>query len=159
MKLICPHCGEKVRKWDYIDHKCAPSTQNVKPKQEHKFGFVDWLEEWWRYCIFTPSFFGTKLSKFDEENEFDILKGLLYNTTTIILPIWIFTLLGSDFLLGDLGVAFGLVVLISPPYLIYFAWKFMLKEKDTFFAIFLSGQIMIILFYILLIFGLMMWSM
>lgn len=156
---ICPHCGKEVRDLNFMFHKCGQRPENGKSKKEQKFGFVDFLTEWWVYCIFTPSFSGTKLSKFDDQNKFDILKGLLYNTTTIIIPIWLFTLLGSDFLLGELGVVSGLIVLISPPYLIYFAWKLKLNGNDTFAIVFLTGQILIILFYILLIYGLMMWSM
>ena len=130
-------------------------TENGKPKEEQKFEFVVWLAEWWVYCIFTPSFSGTKLSKFDEENKFDSVKSWLYNTTTIMIPIWILSLLISEDLLRELGEVLGLVVLISPPYLIYFAWKLKLKGKDTYAILFLRGQILIIIFYILVICGTM----
>ena len=155
MKLICPHCGEEVRKWDYIDHTCAPSIENGNPKEEHKFGFVDWLKEWWVYCIFTPTF-SPIWSKFNEENKFDILKGLLYNTTTIIIPIWLLSLLIYGDLLSQLGDILGFIVLVSPPFLIYFAWKFMLKGENTYTSIFLTGHILIIIFYILFIYFIMM---
>ena len=123
---ICPYCGEEVRDLNFKFHKCGQRPEDGKSNKEQRFGFVDFLSEWWVYCIFTPSFSGTKLSKFDDQNKFDILKGFLYNTTTIIITVWLLSLLVSDFLLGEFGIVTGLIVLISPPYLMYLTKKTLL---------------------------------
>jgi hypothetical protein len=147
---ICPLCGEEVQDMDVIFHKCAPNPENGKPKQEQKFHLLDFLKEWWRYSIFTPSFSGRKYQH-DEENKFDFLKWLLYNTTTIIIPIWLLTVLISGYVIGQLGIVLGLTFLISPPLLIWFAWKLKLKRKDTYAILFSIGHVLIIMVYILLI--------
>jgi len=140
----CLNCGEEVRDTDVIFHQCAPSTENGEPIAEQKFEFVDLLTEWFKYCIFTNFLLpGPLFSHLDEENKFDIIKWLLYNTTTIMIPIWLLSLLMSKYFLGELGEVF-LVVLISPPFLIWFTLKLKLKGKNTYAFLLSLVQILIL---------------
>ena len=142
---ICPHCGEEVRDTDEIFHQCAPSIENGKPIAEQKFKFVDWLVEWWKYCIFTPSFSGSYLSIIAE----DTTKWLLYNITTITIPIWFVTLIISKFILEQLGIILGLAFLIYPPILVSSIWGLMLKGKEDFALTLSIIQILISIFFLI----------
>jgi len=163
---ICPHCGEEVRDIVVRFHKCAPSTENGKPKEEQKIDFLDFLWEGLKYSFISRPFYmmlsGLLSSRLDDENKFDFFKWLLYNTTTIIIPIWLVTVLDSElseFVMGQLGIELGLVVLISPPILIWFAWKLKLKGKDTYAILFSIGHILIIMVYIYLFLGMVYMTM
>jgi len=148
-------------------------TEYGKPIAEQKYEFVDVLTEFLEYSFLTRRVYmmlsgflssrhdeknifeylkwlGTYLTtRYEEENKFDSVKSWLYNTSTIIIPFWLFSLLWSEFILGELGEVLGFIVLVSPPFLIYFAIKFMLKGYDDYTSIFLIGHILIIIFYIL----------
>jgi len=177
---ICPLCGEEVQDMDVMFHKCAPNPEYGNYKEEQKIEFVDLLKEFLEYSFLTrrvymmlSGFLSFRqdektideylewlvtylTTRYEWENKINI-KWLVYNSSTIMIPIWLVTiLLGSEFLLGELGEVLGFIVLVSPPFLIYFAIKFMLKGKDTYTSIFLTGHILIIIFYILFIYFIMM---